>query len=149
VAILEGCNLNGTNGAVRRQARVLVAELKFIRLNGLFIRLNGLWDLLIRLNVFYPLIPIPLGVVILLSRQITSQRLRREIEVKASRWQRLTQTKENQRELLTIFRSMRNRILVLSLPSKKVLLYNFTLDCPRISNETICLRKNNELRHFF
>jgi hypothetical protein len=72
VAILEGCILNGTNGAVRQQARVLVAELLLIRLNGLLIWLNGLWDLLIRL---YPFIPIPPSIVVLLGWQISSQRI--------------------------------------------------------------------------
>jgi hypothetical protein len=121
---------------------VLVAEL-------LFIQLNGLWDLLIRLNVFYPLIPIPLNIVLLVGRHISSQRIQREIEVEASRWHRLTQTKKPKEAVdhLPEHAELGPR-LELSLQECFVGLFH-ALDCPRISNETICLQKNNELRDFF
>jgi hypothetical protein len=97
---------------------VLVAEL-------LFIQLNGLWDLLIRLNVFYPLIPIPLNIVLLVGRHISSQRIQREIEVEASRWHRLTQTKKPKEAVdhLPEHAELGPR---LGLPSKHVLLDYFT-----------------------
>ena len=79
MAILKRCNLASTKGAIRGQARVLVTELKFVRLNGLHIWQDGLWNLLVGLDVLDPLVPIPLANAILLSRQLTTRRLRREI----------------------------------------------------------------------
>jgi hypothetical protein len=108
----------------------------------LLVRWQVLLKLLSRWVINNPLVPIPLNIVCRLNLNIVFWR---EIEIPTCSGQRLAQTKERERKLLTIFRDHRHWVFILGLTPQQVLLYDLALHGPRITEETISFREDNEL----
>jgi hypothetical protein len=108
----------------------------------LLVRWQVLLGLLSRWVINNPLVPIPLNIVCWLNLNIVFWR---EIKIPTSSGQRLAQTKERERELLTIFWDHWHWVFILGLAPQQVLLYDLTLHCPRVTEKTISFLEDNEL----
>jgi hypothetical protein len=109
----------------------------------LLVRWQVLLKLLSRWIINNPLVPVPLNIVCRLNLNII---LWREVKVPSRSGQRLAQTTEREWKLLTIFKDHQNWVFILGLTTQQVLLDDLALHSPRITEETISFRKDNELR---